>query len=108
MKKNSRAYLKELEKRDLSQELKCVNALQRTPWRINKNVVNVIRTVWDSGQEWAGLPPRDDLALPHYPFDVEPSDLNVAQKQDFAEWRTQRGRVVPWPIDDYISGKHTQ
>lgn len=93
MKKNSRAYLKELEKRDLSQELKCVNALQRTPWRINKNVVNVIRTVWDSGQEWAGLPPRDDLALPHYPFDVEPSDLNVAQKQDFAEWRKRRNSI---------------
>lgn len=35
-------------------------------------------------------------------------DSQEAFKQDFSEWRTQRGRVVPWPIDDYISGKHTQ
>jgi len=29
-------------------------------------------------------------------------------KQDFSTWREQRGRVTPWPIDDYIGGKHTQ
>jgi TRAP-type mannitol/chloroaromatic compound transport system substrate-binding protein len=31
-----------------------------------------------------------------------------AFKEDFSEWRTQRGRVAPWPIDDYINGKHVQ
>ena len=29
-------------------------------------------------------------------------------KKDFTEWREQRGRIAPWSIDDYISGKHTQ
>ncbi len=29
-------------------------------------------------------------------------------KQDFAEWRQQRSGVAPWPIDDYIAGKHMQ
>jgi len=29
-------------------------------------------------------------------------------KQDFAAWREARGGVVPWPIDDYIAGKHKQ
>lgn len=29
-------------------------------------------------------------------------------KQDFSEWREQRGRVAPWPIEDYIRGKHVQ
>jgi len=29
-------------------------------------------------------------------------------KQDFSTWREQRGRVAPWPIDEYIGGKHTQ
>ncbi len=31
-----------------------------------------------------------------------------AFKKDFSEWRKQRGRVTPWPIDDYINGKHEQ
>ena len=35
-------------------------------------------------------------------------DSQEAFKQDFSNWREQRGRVTPWPIDDYISGKHTQ
>jgi len=29
-------------------------------------------------------------------------------KKEFSEWRSQRGRVSPWALDDYISGKHTQ
>ena len=35
-------------------------------------------------------------------------DSQEAFKQDFSTWREQRGHVTPWPIDDYISGKHTQ
>ena len=35
-------------------------------------------------------------------------DSQEAFKKEFAEWRKQRGRVAPWPIDDYISGKHVQ
>jgi hypothetical protein len=29
-------------------------------------------------------------------------------KKDFATWREQRSGVAPWPIDDYINGKHMQ
>ena len=29
-------------------------------------------------------------------------------KKDFALWREVRGGVAPWPIDDYINGKHMQ
>ena len=27
-------------------------------------------------------------------------------KKDFANWREERSGVAPWPIDDYIAGKH--
>jgi len=29
-------------------------------------------------------------------------------KSDFAAWREARGGVTPWPIDEYIAGKHKQ
>lgn len=29
-------------------------------------------------------------------------------KADFATWREARGSVAPWPIDQYIAGKHKQ
>jgi DNA-directed RNA polymerase len=93
MRKSSREYLKALSERDLSQEYKCVNALQRTPWRTNDRVIDVLRTVWDSGEEWAGLPPRNDLAMPPYPFDKEPADLNEMEKEEFKNWRKRRNSL---------------
>lgn len=93
MRKSSRQYLKELGNHDLSQEFKCVNALQRTPWRTNNKVIEVLRKVWDSGEEWAGLPPRNDLALPPYPFDKEPADLSEYEKEEFKNWRKRRNSI---------------
>ena len=72
MKQSSKAYLDRLRGQDMSHEYKAINGLQRTPWTINKPVLEVMRTAWDSGQEWAGLPPREDVPLPEYPFDKDP------------------------------------
>lgn len=93
MRKNTRKYFEELEKCDLSEEYKCVNALQATPWRANKKVIEVLRQAWNSGQEWAGLPPRDDLPLPPYPFDKEPADLSEVEKEQFKDWRKRRNSI---------------
>lgn len=93
MRKSSRQYIKDLESLDLSQEFKCVNALQRTPWKTNNKVIEVLRSVWDSGEEWAGLPPRNDLALPPYPFDKEPADLSDYEKEQFKNWRKRRNSL---------------
>lgn len=49
----------------------------------------------------------DELKANH-PDVKDALDSQEAFKQDFAEWREQRGGVVPWPIDDYIAGKHMQ
>jgi TRAP-type mannitol/chloroaromatic compound transport system substrate-binding protein len=29
-------------------------------------------------------------------------------REDFAEWREERSGLAPWPIDDFIKGKHLQ
>ena len=93
MRKRTTEYFEELEKCDMSQELKCVNALQNTPWQINRKVLEVLREAWDSGQEYGGLPPREDLPLPVYPFDCEPSELTPAQQEEFKKFRKDRGAV---------------
>jgi TRAP-type mannitol/chloroaromatic compound transport system substrate-binding protein len=43
-----------------------------------------------------------------YPDVKKTLDSQEQFKQDFAAWREIRGGLVPWPIDDYISGKRTQ
>ena len=93
MRKAAQEYINTIEQLDLSLEYQCVNALQRTPWQINSFVVDVLRTCWDSGQEWVGLPPRDNLDLPKYPFSKEPKYLNEEEIIEFNTFKSVRKKV---------------
>jgi DNA-directed RNA polymerase len=86
-------YINALRECDLSLEYRCVNALQRTPWRVNEFVVDTLRSCWDSGQQWEGLPPRDNLALPKYPFSKEPQYLNEAEAAVFKSFKSARNKI---------------
>ena len=90
MRKAAQEYINQIEQLDLSLEYQCVNALQRTPWQVNGFVVDVLRTCWDSGQEWIGLPPRDNLDLPKYPFSKEPKYLNEDEIVQFNAFKSAR------------------
>ena len=93
MRQAAQDYINELEKCDLGIEYQCVNALQNTPWRINEFVVDTLRQCWDSGQEWAGLPPKDNLPLPKYPFSKEPKYLNDAEQLEFKAFKSSRNKI---------------
>lgn len=85
--------MKKLRQRDLSQEFNCLNSLQRTPWKINKPVLEVINNTWKAGQEWGGLPAREDRPLLAYPFDKEPSEMNEQEKNEFKNWSKKRNET---------------
>ena len=93
MRQTAQDYINELEKCDLGLEYQCVNALQKTPWRINEFVVDTLRLCWDSGQEWEGLPPRDNLPLPKYPFSKEPKYLNEEETLKFKIFKSERNKI---------------
>lgn len=93
MRKAAQDYINTIEQLDLDLEYQCVNALQRTPWQINSFVVDVLRTCWDSGQEWVGLPPRDNLDLPKYPFSKEPKYLNEEEIIEFNTFKSVRKKI---------------
>ena len=93
MRQTAQDYIEALEKCDLGLEYQCVNALQKTPWRINQFVVETIRACWNSGQEWEGLPPRDNLPLPKYPFSKEPQYLSPEEQKEFKEFKTERNKI---------------
>lgn len=53
---------------DLSQILPAVNALQETPWRVNKEMLDVLQwAMFDRGGDVAGLPLADAKPLPPAP-----------------------------------------
>ncbi len=88
-----KAHLHRLRDADLSEEFACLNALQHTAWTINKPVLAVARELWNSGQAWAGLPARDDLPLPEYPFDKDPKQLSEEQYEQFRLWSRKRNDI---------------
>lgn len=83
VKTKNRAYLEELTHTDMPIVYEAINALQRTAYQINTQVLDVMSTLWENGSELGGLPPRDGLPLPAKPADIEENE--AARKQYRAE-----------------------
>jgi DNA-directed RNA polymerase len=88
-----KTHLTRLSEQDLTAEYACLNALQQTEWRINQNVLKVIRQMWESGQEVGNLPAREDTPLPNYHFSKEPSEMNEEEKSTFRIWSRKRAEI---------------
>lgn len=86
-------HLRRLSSLDLSQEYTCLNALQGTSWSINRELLEVMTNLWEGGQAWAGLPAREDIPLPDYPFDRDPKDLSDEDREAFRIWSRRRNEI---------------
>lgn len=51
-----------------------INALQRTPWQINSQVLEVMETLWKNNSELAGIPRKDGIEMPRKPFDIDTNE----------------------------------
>lgn len=87
VKTKNKAYLDELKNTDMPIVYEAINALQKTAWQINSQVLDVMEQLWENGSQVAGLPPRDGLPLPVKPFDIE---TNEEAKKEF---RIQSAKV---------------
>lgn len=98
IKTQNRAYLKELEGRDMAAVFAGVNALQETAWAINTRVLEVVRHYWALGQEIGKLPPRDDRLKPAVPAwlvnDTRPREVwSADEKAEFKGWKKSAAEV---------------
>ena len=75
---------------DFSQEYQAVNALQKTPWQINKPVLDVLKHFWYNDVQIGDMPNREDIPLEPYPFEVEPAEMDDATKKEFKKWKQRR------------------
>jgi DNA-directed RNA polymerase len=84
----NRNYLEDLKQVDMPMVYKAVNALQETPWSINKAILHVMKEVWDGGGRLGKLPHRDPLPLPPKTFDQENPD-----PEELKAWKKQAAKV---------------
>lgn len=89
----TRAYLQDLNERDLHQVYNAVNALQDTGWRINKEVFYVMRECWDTRSDLGVVPEVDPVGMPPRPVWLTPEmrkeDMDEAQFKEFLDWKKQ-------------------
>jgi DNA-directed RNA polymerase len=85
-----REYHEELKTAKMPNVYRTINALQDTPWRIQRKVLSVLQEVWDSGSRLGGLPACDDLPLPIKPWgDGEPESTDQLK-----EWKARMARTI--------------
>jgi DNA-directed RNA polymerase len=70
---------------------KAVNTIQEVPWQINRDVHDVMRSVWASGNQ-VGMPRSEPYEIPPAPLgkDVDLKSLDVDSKEyrDFMLWKS--------------------
>mgnify|MGYP000078827415 FL=1 len=91
----NRRYLEEIEHHEMPLEYRAINGLQGTKWKVNSKVLEVMDTLWNTGQSWADLPPREALPLPPSPVPagLKKEDMTEAQRNQFKEWKHAASRV---------------
>jgi len=68
-------YRNNLKPEDMPHVFKAINALQRTPWRINTKVLDVLLYVFQRDEELAGLPSLNPKEVPQRPNALAPDDF---------------------------------
>lgn len=66
-----------------------INSIQKTAWRINTEVLEVLKEVWESGSTLGGLPSCDDLPLPAkaWTSDEEWKVYKELHEEAYNKWR---------------------
>lgn len=90
-----RGFFKTYARRAMPAVYEAVNALQATPWRINRRVYDVVDHVWSNDLGLAGIPAQSPLPLPPFPFapDVDVKALDDEDKKKLREWKHKAHKV---------------
>lgn len=88
----NKSYLRELGNVDMPLVYQSINAIQATGWKINTNVLCVMRDAWDAGGGIAGLPSRDLIELPGLPA-LDMDAFKIEQPAEFKAWKRKRADI---------------
>ena len=84
VKKASRPYLEEMHNRahEMPEIWKCINVLQKTPFKVNTSVLEVAKSVWGKGLTVGKLPSSVAEEIPPNPFDI---DTNIEARRAWSK-----------------------
>lgn len=89
-KPSCKAHARSLREASLVAPRRAVNAIQATPWRVNKGVFRVMQDVWSRNLR-TGLPASEPLKPPACPFprELKAADMTPDQLVLFKKWKRE-------------------
>lgn len=81
IKSRSRDYLTMLHNHEMPLVYNALNHIQGTEWQVNGDVLDIINKLWETGEEIAELPNRNDEALIPFPFPELTKDSVLTEEQ---------------------------
>ena len=92
VKSSNKAYLSELCNVDMPVVYTAINAIQDTAWKINVDVLDVFREVWNAGETRGNLTPANGEDMPEYPAE-DIDQFKIDQPEAFKECKRARSRI---------------
>jgi DNA-directed RNA polymerase len=79
-----------IEKGDISKVLRAINAVQATPWSVNKRVLEVMQTAWNKNLR-IGMPASEPYVIPACPVpsNVKKDKMSAKQMATFTDWKRE-------------------
>lgn len=94
VKTRDKDLLEELNNTDMPKVYRAINALQKTPWKVNTSVLNVLKEAWDGFIDVADLPDRHDRPLPAKPADIDTNEEALREwKREATKVYTHNGKI---------------
>ena len=86
-------YMHKLEQTDLSKVTRAINAVQETPWTINRKVLAVVEEIIEMGGDIGGIPRKQPLPeLPNLVGDYTPKELKEHKKKKMNRIKAENRR----------------
>ena len=90
-------YLKKLDQTDLSKVVRAINAVQATPWTINKKVLAVVEDILNAGGDIGGIPRTQPLPeLPNLVGNYTEEELKEHKKKKVLRIKAENSRKAKW------------
>lgn len=106
IKTRNRHYLEEMKYHEMPLEYQAINALQRTRWKVNERLLNVLKTCWESGESWASLPPRDNYKVLPSPVKGKKEELTPEELDKLIKWKKKA--TIVYDMNAKMNSKRIQ
>lgn len=81
-----------VEKTDLKEFMLTLNLLQDVAWSVNREVLEVVKTVWQQNLS-VGMPPSQKLVPSPNPVQVPKDQMTPAQLERFNDWKREASEI---------------